>query len=397
MKKNLLYILFLIVLVLSNNNNINANNITSTNIDVQDVTSTNVDVKDVTSTNVDVKDVANSNEEEEELNVSEIIFGHTADSYEFDILTFPEKKIAISLPVILISKNSGFNVFLSSKLNNGKTYKGFKIATGNSKYKDKIVEVVDGEEIRPFDISITKNVVGIFISCILLIIIVLSVSRWYKRNPDDVPKGFIGAVDQLANSINDGVIKPSIGEKSDKFAPFLLTMFFFIFLSNILGLIPIFPAGANLTGNISVTLALALCTFFTVNVFGNKHYWKDILWPDVPIFLKVPIPIVPIIELFGIFTKPFALMMRLFANLLAGHAIVISICCVVFITAKMGAALNASMSVVSVFFMIFMDCIELLVAFIQAYIFTFLSAIFIGMAQENPDKEKVKKKVEVKN
>ena len=149
-----------------------------------------------------------------------------------------------------------------------------------------------------------------------------------------------------------------------------------------MGLIPFFPAGANVSGNIAVTLVLALATFLAVNLFGSKHYWKDIFWPDLPLMLKAPIPIIPVIELVGIFTKPFALMIRLFANMMAGHAVILSLTCVIFVTVKMGAAINGAMTVVSVAFSIFMNCLELLVAFLQAYVFTMLSAVFIGLAQE---------------
>ena len=154
-----------------------------------------------------------------------------------------------------------------------------------------------------------------------------------------------------------------------------------------MGLIPIFPAGTNVTGNIAVTLVLALASFFAVNIFGTKHYWKDIFWPDVPTWLKFPIPIMPVIEFVGLFTKPFSLMIRLFANILAGHAVILILTCIVFATAEMGAALNGTMSVVSVVLSIFMNCLELMVAFLQAFVFTMLSAVFIGLAQHNGEEE----------
>ena len=144
---------------------------------------------------------------------------------------------------------------------------------------------------------------------------------------------------------------------------------------------PFFPGGANITGNIAVTLVLALFTFFTVNLFGNKHYWKEILWPDVPTWLKVPLPLMPAIEIIGMFTKPFSLMVRLFANILAGHFMILGVIAVIFLTAKMGAAVNGGLTVVAVVLGVFMDCLELLVAFIQAYVFTMLSAVFIGLSR----------------
>ena len=181
-----------------------------------------------------------------------------------------------------------------------------------------------------------------------------------------------------------------VGPKYRKFAPYLLTAFFFIFINNIMGLIPIFPGGANVTGNIAITMVLALFTFVAVNLFGTKTYWKDIFWPDVPWWLKVPVPMMPFIEFFGIFTKPFALMIRLFANMLAGHMAMLVLTCLIFISASMGPALNGTLTVASVLFNIFMNALELLVAFIQAYVFTMLSAVFIGLAQEEHKEVKVK-------
>jgi F-type H+-transporting ATPase subunit a len=151
--------------------------------------------------------------------------------------------------------------------------------------------------------------------------------------------------------------------------------------------VPFFPGGANVTGNIAVTLVLALFTFFTVNIFGNKHYWKDILWPDVPTWLKAPLPLMPLIEILGMFTKPFSLMVRLFANILAGHFMILGVVAVIFLTAKMGIAINGGLSAVAVLLGVFMDCLEILVAFIQAYVFTMLSAVFIGLTRQDPEAE----------
>ena len=171
------------------------------------------------------------------------------------------------------------------------------------------------------------------------------------------------------------LIVPILGKDARRFGPYLLTLFFFILLMNLMGLIVIFPGGANLAGNMSVTLVLAVCTFVVVNFSGRKGYWKDIFWPDVPWWLKVPVPMMPFIEFFGIFTKPFALMIRLFANMLAGHMAMLVLTCLIFISASMGPALNGTLTVASVLFNIFMNALELLVAFIQAYVF--LSLIHI--------------------
>ena len=153
-----------------------------------------------------------------------------------------------------------------------------------------------------------------------------------------------------------------------------------------MGLVPFFPGGVNVTGNIAVTFVLALASFIVINIFGGRAYWKDIFWPDVPVWLKVPVPVIPLIEFVGIFTKPFALMIRLFANMLAGHAVIICLLCVIFVTAGSGVLLNTSMSAVSLLFSIFMNALELLVAFLQAYVFTMLSGVFIGLAQEGKKK-----------
>ena len=326
---------------------------------------------------------------EKELNVKELILEHLGDSYEWHITTWGDKHISIPLPVILYSENSGLNIFLSSEFHHGHSeYNGFSIAS-EGKYKGKIIEkTADGEEIRPWDISMTKNAASLLINSALLIIIILSVARWYKKNSTEedpkVPKGFVGFMELFIMNINDDIIKPCVGKNYKKFAPYLLTAFFFIFINNIMGLIPIFPGGANVTGNIAITLVLALFTMIIINVFGTKEYWKEIFWPDVPTWLKVPIPIMPAIEFVGIITKPFALMIRLFANILAGHAIVLGLVCLIFVTTSLGFAINSSMTLVSVLLTIFIDCVEILVAYIQAYVFTMLSAVFIGLAQIEP-------------
>ena len=192
----------------------------------------------------------------------------------------------------------------------------------------------------------------------------------------------MGAIESLISFIYDGVIKSTLKDKAPRFAPYLLTVFFFIFGMNLLGLIVIFPGGANLTGNIAVTLVLAILTFIMTNLYGTKTYWKEIFWPDVPMWLKCPIPIMQVIEVFGMFTKPAALTVRLFANMMGGHMIVIVLTMLIFIFAPMGAAVTGATTVVSVGFSIFMLLIDVLVSFIQAYVFTMLSTIFISLAQE---------------
>lgn len=336
---------------------------------------------------------------EEKVDIEEIVFGHIGDSYEWHITSWGHTHLTIPLPIIVYSHTTGWHAFLSSRIEeNGGSYEGFSIAPKGSPYQDKVVEHdASGNEIRPFDISITKVTLAIFINCILLVSIVLGVARWYKRNPESkvAPGGFVGFMEMFIMMVNDDIIKSCIGPKYRKFAPYLLTAFFFIFLNNLMGLVPFFPGGANVTGNISITMVLALCTLVAVNLFGTKTYWKDIFWPDVPWWLKVPIPMMPLIEFFGVFTKPFALMIRLFANMLAGHVAMLVLVSLVFISASMGPALNGTLTVASVLFNLFMNALELLVAFIQAYVFTMLSAVFIGLAQEDHS-HKEENKVEEK-
>jgi len=336
--------------------------------------------------------------QDEAVDVKGIIFGHLKDSYHWHIITIGEKEISLHLPVILHSKVSGWHFFSSRELEETGSYEGFHIAADGA-YTGKLIEVMpDGTELKPLDLSLTKVALGVMINSLLLCLIVMCTARWYRRHKytDPAPSGFIGLMELVIYMILDDVIKPSVGKEYKKYAPLLLTIFFFILLSNLMGLIPIFPAGANVTGNIAITLTLALVTFFTVNVFGNREYWKEILWPDVPIFLKAPLPVLPIIEIIGIFTKPFALTVRLFANMTAGHAIILALTCMIFITARMGPMIGAPMTVLSVFFMVFMNMLELLVAYIQAYVFTMLSSVFIGLAHPEPEHAKGKKIAEEK-
>lgn len=321
---------------------------------------------------------------QEPFDAPKVIFEHLKDAYEWHITTIGDKHISIPLPVIVYSERAGWQLFSSSVFHEGEEYNGFYL----SRHGDNEGKVVErnaaGNEQRPLlDISITKNVLAIFLNGALLCIIMLLTSRWYRKRGDSnaAPRGFVGAMEAIVTMVIDDVIKPNVGEKWARFTPYLLTVFFFILLSNLMGLIPIFPGGANVTGNIAVTLALALCTFVAVNVFGNREYWKEILWPDVPTWLKFPLPLMPFIELLGIFVKPFALTVRLFANIFAGHTAILVFICLIFITMSVNKYLGGAMTVISIFFTVFMNILELLVAFIQAFVFTMLSAVFIGLAQ----------------
>ena len=333
----------------------------------------------------------------EKFDAKSFIFGHTGDSYCFHITEINEHPVCVWLPVIVKCKDGGSWHCFSSKhvceLKEGETFNhngaNFYISPISAKYPGKLVELkADGSLSRPFDISFTKNAFGIFLVVIFLLAFFLPAARMYKKDPMAKPTKYQGLVEWLTYTVLDGIIRPNIPEKKvKKFAPYLLTVFFFIFFANLFGLIPFFPFSANVTGNLSITLVLALLTYFFVNVFGNKHYWKDILWPDVPIFLKA-FPLMPIIEIISTFTKPFALMVRLFANILAGHIIIMVLMALIFIMGGMyGAGMGGAMSVVSIFMTIFMTALELLVAYIQAYVFTILSSLFIGMAQHEPEHE----------
>ena len=316
----------------------------------------------------------------QELDIDEYLFGHVGDAYGWHITTVNGRHISVHLPVIVRSRTTGWHAFSSKHIEEGEEYEGF-VLDSDGKLKER---QPDGSLAKPLDISVTKNVLALMVNSLLLLLIVLLTARWYRRHDAvrEVPRGFTGLMEMLIMMVENDIVKECVGENYRRYSPYLLTAFFFIFINNLMGIVPFFPGGANVTGNIAVTMVLALFTFLAVNLFGNKHYWKDILWPDVPTWLKVPLPLMPLIEIIGLFTKPFSLMVRLFANILAGHFMILGVVAVIFLTAKMGVGLNAGLSVISVLFGIFMDILELLVAFIQAYVFTMLSSVFIGLSQQ---------------
>ena len=312
------------------------------------------------------------------------VIEHVSDAYEWHIATFGKTHISIPLPIILYSSNKGWNFFMSSRFHHGnETYNGFRIEHEGDN-EGKIVELNENGEFvsLPIDLSITKTVAGIFVSVIVLLFIFLSIAKSAKKRENRAPKGMQNLFEPVILFIRDEVAKPAIGEKKfEKFMPFLLTAFFFILINNLLGLVPIFPFGTNVTGNIAVTLVLALFTFFITSINANKHYWKEIYNPDVPWWLKFPIPLMPIVELSGVITKPFVLMVRLFANMLAGHMIVTVFVSLIFIFNKlMGVEAGLGVSVISMAFSVFIVLLDILVSFIQAYVFTLLSALYFGMA-----------------
>ncbi|MDO4932247.1 MAG: F0F1 ATP synthase subunit A [Prevotellaceae bacterium] len=336
--------------------------------------------------------VANEGEDGK-LNVSEIVVEHIKDSHEWHVTDFNGKPIIIHLPVI-VHTNTGWHIFMTSEFSheaeNGMRKGPYNLALcDEGENAGKVVELDEKGNILsiPFDISITKTVAVMFINVIILLLCVVGSARWYnKRSVDDsAPKGFVGFIEMIVMYVVDEIIKPGVGKGYERYVPYLLTCFFFIFTCNVMGLIPFPPGGGNVTGNIAVTFFLAFCTFVIVQFSGNKHYWKDIFWPDVPTWLKAPIPIIPVIEFVGIFTKPFALMIRLFANMMAGHAIAVAIICIIFMMASAGVGMLAGMGMLSVIMSIFMMCLECLVCFIQAMVFTMLSATFIGLARVEPE------------
>ena len=301
------------------------------------------------------------------VNVGEIIFEHIGDEYEWHITQWKGKDVAIPLPCIVIE--DGVHVFTLHHAREN----------GYSLNEDgKLVNAATGK--RPLDLSITKNVLAVMMSSLLLLVVVLLTARWYRKHDalQEAPTGLAAAMEPLVMMVHE-MARENIGPDYRKFSPYLCMAFLWILFNNFLGILPFFPGGANLTGNIAVTLVLALFTFFTVNLNGTKHYYKEIFAPDVPGFLK---PIMPIIEVFSALMKPVSLTIRLFANMLAGHIMILSMVCMVFIMAKYGPALFGGMTVVSILLGVFLDALECLVAFIQAYVFTMLSSIYIGLARQ---------------
>ena len=340
---------------------------------------------------------AKAKEEEEKLDPKEIIFEHLGDGYGWEVPFDHHHRIP--LPCIVFGSD-GLHIFSSARIQHGEQYKDgdatFMIAPKDSPYHGKIVEIVDGKEAKPWDISITKNVCALFITVLLVAGLMFWLGHFHKKNEFKAPRKGLGAIEALVTFIYDDVIKATLHENARKFAPYLLTVFFFILTMNLLGLIVVFPGGANLTGNIAVTLVLAIFTFLMTNIFGTKHYWKEIFWPDVPLWLKFPLPIMPVIEIFGMFTKPAALTVRLFANMMGGHMIVIVLTLLIFIFAAVNPVAGGATTVVSILFSLFMLCIDVLVSFIQAYVFTMLSTIFISLAQEKAHEEHKKEETPAK-
>ena len=342
-------------------------------------------------------------------NPGEEMIEHVSDAHEWHIMTLNEdqpneKHISIPLPIILYNTKDGkLDVFMSAKFHHGENI-GYALVgggtdaqeiaytdeNGNPMFEDSNNNgIKDSDEayIGPLDFSITKVAVSVMIAALILILLLFSVKRSCVKNAGKAPKGLQSLMEILILFIRDGVVVPIIGEKHyQRYLPYILTLFLFIFLCNLLGLVPFFPGGVNVTGNIAITGVLAVITFLITTFSGNKHYWKDIFnTPGVPWWLKFPLPIMPLVEFVGMFTKPFVLMVRLFANITAGHIVTLGFIFLIFIFGNtMSAGVGYGVSPVSVIFSLFISALECLVAFIQAYVFAMLTSLYIGMAVHNP-------------
>lgn len=341
-------------------------------------------------------------EEEAEFNPGSTIIGHIIDAHSWHLFDYTDRSgvehpVAIPLPIILINQGH-LDCFMSSRFQHGHAdYRGYRLVGGGIEKEEIICVSPDGQPLldaagnvqKPLDFSISKIPAAIMVIVVLLIVIVMVAKQGYKKRVNQAPRGLQSLVELLVVFVRDSIAKPMIGEAHyQRYLPYLLTLFFFIFFSNCMGLIPFFPAGANVTGNIAVTAILALITFFITNLSGNKHYWIDIFnTPGVPAWLKI-FPLMPVVELVGVFTKPIVLMIRLFANMTAGHIVVLGFVVLIFIISNtLSMGVGAGVSVVSVLFSVFISVLECLVAYIQAFVFTMLTALYIGTAVAEPKHE----------
>ncbi|OYT10529.1 MAG: ATP synthase F0 subunit A [Bacteroidetes bacterium 4572_112] len=324
-----------------------------------------------------------------------MIFNHVLDAHSWHVMDIGEHAISVPLPIIIYDQNgSGFHFFMSSRFEHGHAaYDGYKLLDNKivrESYTEHEVATAEGEHAEVaveepgiLDFSITKNVVALFVSSFIIFFLFVSVAKTYKRRKGQAPSGVQNFLEPIILFIRDDIAKDSIGHKYEKYMPYLLTIFFFILINNLMGLVPILPGGANLTGNISVTLVLAMFTFVITTFSANKNYWVHIInMPGVPWWLKFPLPLMPLVEIMGVFTKPFVLMVRLFANITAGHIVILGFMSMIFIFGEISPVAGYGVSVVSVAFSLFLSILEILVAFIQAYVFTLLSALYFGMAME---------------
>ena len=300
-------------------------------------------------------------QEKKEPKVSQVIFEHVMDHHVWHF--FEGHYGTLFLPVIVYSPERGLDIFSSRHFfdehHQSVAYNGYTLGRNKIFLNDK----------RVLDLSITKNVMMLFINAALILIVMISVARAYKRNAGLAPKGLQAFIEPIVLFVKDEIVKANIGPRYEKFLPYLLTLFFFILFGNLLGLL---PGAANLTGNIAVTFTLAIFTFLITNFNGNKNYWMHILWtPGVPLPLRI---IILPVEIIGMFSKPFSLMIRLFAAITAGHIVLLSLLGLTFIFRSWFVGIGSSI------FVLFISLIELLVAGIQAYVFTLFTSLYIGMA-----------------
>jgi F-type H+-transporting ATPase subunit a len=330
-----------------------------------------------------VKVRANEEAGEAKLDPAKIIMEHIQDSHEFHFFTLKsgegdEIHATLPLPIILYSKEKGLSVFSSSHFHHGhESYNGYRLV------HDKIVADDPSEQV--YDFSLTKNVVQMLLALILFTVLMLGIANKYKKGQGvtSAPRGWQNALEPVITFVRDEVAKPNLAGKYKKYLPYLLTVFFFILVNNLFGLI---PGSANVTGNIAFTIVLGVISFFVILFSTNKHFWGHIFWyPGVPMVVRLFI-MLPV-ELLGVFTKPFALIVRLFANMVAGHIIILSFIALIFIFGSMSPIAGWGFSPLSVAFAVFIYLIEILVAFIQAFIFTNLTAVFIGQAFEGGHEE----------
>lgn len=304
-------------------------------------------------------------------NPGKLVMDHISDSHDWHLWGSHEHPVSIPLPVIIYNKERGFSAFLSSRFEHGHvSYDGYRLEEGT---------IVSEDGSSFYDLSITKNVMAMFLAIGLILVVFISVAKTYTRKKDEAPSGLQNAIEPIILFVRDDIAKAAIGEKHyARFMPYLLTIFFFIWVNNLLGLLPIFPGGANVTGNIAIPLVLALFTLGITLVNSNKNYWRHIFaMPGVPLYV---LPIISLLEFVGIFLKPFVLMVRLFANIMAGHIVILVFFCLIFVAGAASPGAGLGTAVPSVAFTVFINGLELLVGFLQAFVFTFLSAIYFGMA-----------------
>jgi F-type H+-transporting ATPase subunit a len=330
---------------------------------------------------------------------NEVIFGHIMDAHEFHFMSYKgsdghEHHVTIPLPVIVYSKGKGFSCFMSSAFHHGEhEVNGYALLTNKkidndgldrNKYSAGHIVAVDesgkvNAEVKVLDLSPTRNVVQMLLALALLVFLLIKIAGRYKKGEGitSAPTGWQNTMETVVNFVNDEICKPNLGAKSNKYLPYILTVFLFILINNIFGLI---PGSANVTGNIAFTFILSIISFVIILFSSNSHYWMHIINPPgVPGWVKIIL--VPV-EILGIFTKPFALMIRLFANMVAGHILIICLISLIFIMASLNQYVGWGFAPFSIAFTIFIYFIEILVAFLQAFIFTILTAVFIGQAFE---------------